>query len=387
MKHVLCLLRTFEPELLTEIYVCAKKYDWILEISGSWLGPGWFGDGIITDYFSIEELSFIQNINSIPIVSREVHTEPNVRSVIGDTNKIAELVYQHFCDKGYKNYAAIHSREWDGGLPNIPHDPIKAYQNLLEKKGILLHQCFWDPQRIHESKVNYFAMMEILTNFFISVPKPIALFVPNECYLGTLYRIFSNLKLQVPEDIAVLCNTDSVAITENTSVKTSSICGANKETGRKMCALLERMMNGEDVPQYPLLVTPAAVLPQQSTDVLIMPDSNLTRAVKFLQQNYHQFISIKDAAEYAGCSVCLLNRKMQRYLGKSTYQFLLELRINKVQELLDNTSLSLEQIAVQTGYGSKMSLSFAFKRVTGMTPGKYREGRLVNKSVHQDLTP
>ena len=153
-----------------------------------------------------------------------------------------------------------------------------------------------------------------------------------------------------------------------------------------MCALLERMMNGEDVPRYPLLVTPSAVLPQQSTDVLIMPDSNLTRAVKFLQQNYHQFISIKDAAEYAGCSVCLLNRKMQRHLGKSMYQFLLELRINKVQELLDNTSLSLDQIAVQTGYGSKMSLSFAFKRITGMTPGKYRAGRLVNKSVNQDLT-
>ena len=133
MKHVLCLLRTLEPELFTEILVCAKKYDWILEISGSWLGPGWFGDGIITDYFTIEELSFIQNINSIPIVSREVHTEPNIRSVIGDTNKIAELVYQHFSDKGYKNFAAIQSREWDGGLPDIPHDPIKAYQNLLEK--------------------------------------------------------------------------------------------------------------------------------------------------------------------------------------------------------------------------------------------------------------
>ena len=73
----------------------------------------------------------------------------------------------------------------------------------------------------------------------------------------------------------------------------------------------------------------------------------------------------------------MLHKKFLKYLNKTPYQFLLELRINRIRDLLDGTSLTLEQIAEQTGYGSKMALSLAFKRMTGVTPGAYRQQRLL----------
>ncbi len=379
MKNILCLFRYKEPNLFAEIHNYAGEHEWQLEIAGPWLGSGWFGDGILSDYFSLNEICTVRNFDSIPIVSREIHPEENIRSVIGDTNRIAELAYRHFAGKGYTVFASVSAREWPGGLPAIPYDPVRALRDYLKKKNIVLHSCFLDPGRIHDAQTDYSSMLETLSNFLQGLPKPVALFVANECYLGAIYRGIGELGLRVPDDIAVLCNSDNGAITDSAPIPTSRFSGANKETGRKLCMLLNRMLNGENVPKTPILVTPAAVVPRRSTDALVMPDPDLSRAINFLQNNFDRFISIRDAADEVGISVCMLNRKAQRCLGKTLYQILLELRINRIRDLLDASQLSLDEIAVRTGYGSKMALSLAFKRVMGVPPGQYRQERLLSR--------
>ena len=102
MKKILCHLRVQDPDLLTEIHASAKKYGWLLETTDNCEMNGWFGDGVLSDYFSLEELNFIRNIHKIPVISREIHPEPNIYSVIGNTNTIAELAFRHFAGKGVK---------------------------------------------------------------------------------------------------------------------------------------------------------------------------------------------------------------------------------------------------------------------------------------------
>ena len=147
--------------------------------------------------------------------------------------------------------------------------------------------------------------------------------------------------------------------------------------------LLERMMNGESVPSLPVRVTPSAIVSRHSTDAFTVSNPKLAMAVEFLCGNYMNFISVVDAAHEAGISASMLNRKFRRYLGISPQRFLLELRLNRIRELLDNTELSLSKIAKQTGYGSSMALSSAFKRETGMTPGTYRQSR--RSDIHERL--
>ena len=80
-------------------------------------------------------------------------------------------------------------------------------------------------------------------------------------------------------------------------------------------------------------------------------------------------------AQVAGISCSMLNRLSRRHLGKTPVVFLQELRMNRIRDLLDSTELPLAEIARQTGYGSAMSLSLAFKRAAGDTPGAYRNSR------------
>ena len=377
MKKILCHLRVQDPDLLTEIHASAKKYGWLLETTNNCEMNGWFGDGVLSDYFSLEELNFIRNIHKIPVISREIHPEPNIYSVIGNTNTIAELAFRHFAEKGYTVFATISVREWPGGLPDIPHDPVLAFRTCLQNKGIFLHQCFLDPHYTHQKSQGYVAKLARVKKFLQELPKPAAVFLTSDKYLTTIYRVIFDLHLRVPEDVAVLCNTEDITTTDNAIISTSRISGANRETGRKMCALLNDLLTGANVPQKTVLVTPTTIISRHSTDALVVPDAAVTEALHFLQSNYNQFISVKDAADYAGLSICVLNKKFKLHLGKTLYQYLLELRISKIRDLLDRSSMSLYSIAKQTGYGSKMALSLAFKRVIGITPGKYRQKRLL----------
>jgi len=59
--------------------------------------------------------------------------------------------------------------------------------------------------------------------------------------------------------------------------------------------------------------------------------------------------------------------------GKTTEQFFILQRIEKVKELLVYDQLSLTEISYQTGFSSVHHLSAQFKKVTGLTPSHFKK--------------
>jgi AraC-like DNA-binding protein len=59
--------------------------------------------------------------------------------------------------------------------------------------------------------------------------------------------------------------------------------------------------------------------------------------------------------------------------GESPIQHLAKVRLSQAAAYLTTTDLTLDAIAVRTGYASNASLSKAFKRHFGVSPGSYRE--------------
>ncbi len=379
VKNILCAFAEPEPGILEELFVYGREHGWQLELCGRRLPPGWTGDGVLTDYLSSGELRGIRNFDRTPVVSRELHPENNVRTVAGDTGAIASMIAEYFIGKGFTRFAAVDAREWPGGSSGFLPDPVKALGIVLAGHGLSFDVCYWKPDLESDELADYGMVMRKLRAFFRRLPKPVALLVPNSRYLAVTYRVLASLRIKVPEEVAILCNTDNSFITENASVPTTRINGELHEVGRKMAELLDRMLRGEAVPPEPVYVAPAAIVPRRSTDVLAVPDVKLATAVSFLLSSYMNFISVADAARAAGISGSMLNRKFRQHLGRPPLRFLLELRMNRIRDLLDGTDLPLPEIAMQTGYGSGMALSLAFKRETGMTPGAYRLSRRMNR--------
>ena len=59
--------------------------------------------------------------------------------------------------------------------------------------------------------------------------------------------------------------------------------------------------------------------------------------------------------------------------GCSFVDYLRRVRVEKAKKYLSHTSLSLQQIAEQTGYDDEKYFNRVFRKSTGMLPSEYRK--------------
>lgn len=70
-----------------------------------------------------------------------------------------------------------------------------------------------------------------------------------------------------------------------------------------------------------------------------------------------------------------LRRVCRRELGRTPMEHVTYMRIQRAQELLEESDVKLDAIAPQVGYRSAIVFSRAFVRCVGLTPSQYRERR------------
>ena len=95
----------------------------------------------------------------------------------------------------------------------------------------------------------------------------------------------------------------------------------------------------------------------------------------FLDANYgNQDLSLTMVADTFQISVPYLSSLFKTSAGVNFSNYVEGIRIEKAKGLLKDTSMSVGEIAVATGYGSANSFSRAFRRVTGDSASEYRKG-------------
>ncbi|MFE3202124.1 GlxA family transcriptional regulator [Embleya sp. NPDC059237] len=114
------------------------------------------------------------------------------------------------------------------------------------------------------------------------------------------------------------------------------------------------------------------------------PGSSLEPTTAWLAANLHHPIALADIAGRAGLGVRSLTRRFRAETGLSPLQYLLRIRIQRAQWLLERTEDPVERIAAQTGLGTPANLRAHFLRATGTTPSVYRAAF---RSLVADFTP
>ncbi len=82
--------------------------------------------------------------------------------------------------------------------------------------------------------------------------------------------------------------------------------------------------------------------------------------------------SLAQFAKEYGYSTDYLGKIFSSGVGISFSEYTANARINKAKLLLSSTSLSLEEISENLGYYDTCHFSKQFKRITGISPGKYK---------------
>ena len=111
-----------------------------------------------------------------------------------------------------------------------------------------------------------------------------------------------------------------------------------------------------------------------SSDTLPQQTSALVkRAVAYLHQNYARPLARWEIAEAIGVSEDYLSRVFNRELGLSPWNYVNRYRIYQAQELLRRTSSSIRVIAHQVGFRDQAYFSRVFRKITGVSPIKFRQ--------------
>jgi len=90
---------------------------------------------------------------------------------------------------------------------------------------------------------------------------------------------------------------------------------------------------------------------------------------------------IEEIAEQVGISRRQLERLFTAHVGSTPAQFYIELRISRAHALLNETDLSVAQIAAATGFNSASQMATRFRKRFGMSPRSYRKKWSVSETL------
>lgn len=100
--------------------------------------------------------------------------------------------------------------------------------------------------------------------------------------------------------------------------------------------------------------------------------NNINKAKILMLDNLDGGIPCENIAASIGMGYSWFRKIFKEYTGFSPAQYMLELRIGRVKELLTNTALTCQEIAYAVGFETPSHFNSIFKKKTGLTPRDYR---------------
>ena len=187
--------------------------------------------------------------------------------------------------------------------------------------------------------------------------------------------------LEIPGDIAVIGVDNDENICDLSIPSLTSVACNQEKIGWEAAALLSRMLNGEKPPRADLLVAPERVVARQSTDRLYCADTATQRALDLMSEQIGKPFNIEELAEQVGVSKRTLETRFREHLEASPHEYLTRLRVQHARALMSKPGKrTIEQTALECGFGSVSAFYGVFKKFTGESPAKFRRKQLATQA-------
>ncbi len=145
---------------------------------------------------------------------------------------------------------------------------------------------------------------------------------------------------------------------------------------RQMARELESLDSGFGISLFGHLLQLFVFLSRQYSKKPQTPQSQailrIAEVIGAIEKGYASPWKLSALADLAHMSEGNLHRVFKEATGQSPMDYLIQLRLHRAMELLTETSLSITEIAFEVGFNDSNYFTRQFKKVSGMSPSRYR---------------
>jgi len=376
---ILLALGSYQHETHRGVARFAREQGWhlVAEMAyGGVIPRGWEGDGILTALTERQELTAFVMETGVPVVDLNmVRADIPLPRVVGNHEAIGRLAAMHFIERGFEHFAWYAVNENRTAL-----DRRTGFLKTLNDEGLDLSQCrnlIWSQDRSADSLLadrDWTERRDWLIRALSSGPKPLAVFAYNDYQASHIINACLHAGISIPEEVAVVGVDNDELACDCLPVPLSSVKHNLESRGYQGAALLaERLKNPKAPIPEPIRIDPSGVVTRKSSDILALPDKQVSTALRYIWDHFHRSLNIGEIVGATDVSRRTLEKAFNKHLGRSILDEIQRVRLQRVKELLANTDFSMRQIAGQSGFTSPQYLHQVFRQHEGLTPGEYRE--------------
>lgn len=332
-----------------------------------WL-TDWWGDGVIARIETPEIARGVRRLALPTVDLSAARLVPDLPWIETDDHAIAQLVIDHFLERGFRNFAFCGDGrfQWSAWRE-------QAFIGILAKRHL--------PWSVYSSPGAPGSDEDrtALAAWLGALPKPVGVMAAFDLRGRQVIEACRDAHLPVPDEVAVVGVDNDALICELCDPPMSSVQPQAQRTGwlaaERLAGVMAGMMAGQPQPAggAGMRVPPTGIISRRSTDVLALGDPDIAAVVRYIRDHACTGIDVGDILGLTELSRRVLEKRFRARLGCTPHEQILRVRFARVRELLTTTELPLSTIAERTGFEHVEYLSVAFKRRFGQTPSAFRQ--------------
>ncbi|MGY5449786.1 AraC family transcriptional regulator [Agarivorans sp. MS3-6] len=333
----------------------------------------WF-DGIIADYSQPHIHKLLEPLN-IPVVGilsgtdqiKEDHKHP---VVCLNNEMMISLAHDFLVAKGLDNIGFYSLHDDDSNPWQKTRTETYFKLQSKRKKNPILYQGY------QASFSSWIKEYHSLSHWVHGLSKPCGIIVTSDARARTLISVCEEQKIIVPDEISIVSIGD-IRPTDYFSLTTLSVVDPNYYSlGQLVTEKLAKYIDNQPIEKV-TFSNPELIVEGTSTDFRSVVEPTVIRALHFIRNNFAKGIKVQDVVEYEGCSRTQLESKFKESLGHSIHTEIFQSKLDSaVDMLLEEDSLSIDEIATLAGYPSTHYFYTLFKKEFKLTPTEYKNRHL-----------
>ncbi|MCR1838199.1 XylR family transcriptional regulator [Pasteurella caecimuris] len=328
-------------------------------------------DGIIADFDDPQTAKLLKH-TQIPTIAvggsyKRLDFYPHFPYVATNNEALVELAFFHLQQKGLSHFA-FYGLQIDGEK-HWSKERKNAFVALMEKNHYPLH--LYEGGQINGQ--NWLTEQAKLIDWLKTLPLHTGIIAVTDARARHLLQACEYSKIAVPEELCIVGIDNEELIQYLSRVSLSSVEQGTREIGYQAAKLLHRLLNGQTVSHHPILIPPISVHARNSTDYRSLSDPLVMQAMHYIRHRACQGIKVEQVLDHLATSRSNLEQRFKNEMNKTIHQVIHEEKISRAKNLLQQTDISIQEIAEICGYPSIQYFYSVFKKEFGMTPKEFRK--------------